>query len=52
MFIPGMLICISGDADGVGDAEAAGICMPGMVSTFGGGDGDALGVGVGIGMLC
>jgi len=51
--IPGML-CISGDAFGVG--EAAGICIPGMRSILGVGvgDGEAFGAGVGdgIGIPC
>jgi hypothetical protein len=43
------MLCISGDAFGVG--EAAGICIPGMRSILGVGvgDGEAFGVGVGDG---
>ena len=42
MFIPGMFLGISGEADGVG--EAFGFCMPGISVFAGVGEGEAFGI--------
>jgi hypothetical protein len=49
MLIPGMLVCVCGDAAGVG--KGAGWSMPGILMA-GAGDGEAFGVGEAIAIEC